>query len=172
MNPYLGEIRIFSGNFAPKGWAFCNGQLLSIQSNTALFALLGTYYGGNGTTTFALPNLQSRIPIHQGQGQGLSPYNIGQLGGTENETINTQQMPQHNHTINAVGSNGGANRVGNNLLANATSGNVYNPAPSDGTTLNAQAMSGQGNNQPHNDIQPYLAVSYIIATQGIFPPRN
>lgn len=172
MNPYLAEIRIFSGNFAPKGWAFCNGQLLSIQSNTALFAIIGTYYGGNGTTTFALPNLQSRVPIHQGQGQGLSPYNVGQQGGNESITLLQQQMPRHNHNMNAVGAAGTANRVSNNYLANDTSGNLYNPGPSDGTSLNAAAISFAGNNLPHNNIQPYLCMSFIIATSGIFPPRN
>lgn len=172
MNPYVGEIRIFAFNFAPRGWALCNGQLLAISSNTALFSLLGTYYGGDGKSTFALPNLQSRIPIHQGQGQGLSPYNLGQNGGTENVTLSTQQMPQHNHTVNAVGSPGGANRVGGNLLANSTSGNVYNAPPSDGTTLAAAAIGNSGGGQPHSNVQPYLCVNLCIATQGIYPPRN
>jgi microcystin-dependent protein len=172
MNPYLGEIRIFPYNFAPKNWAMCNGQLLSIQSNTALFALLGTTYGGNGTTTFALPNLQSRVPIHQGQGQGLSPYVLGQNGGTENVTLNIQQMPRHNHNIAAVGSAAGSNRVANNYLANDTSGNLYSPGPSDGTTLNPNAVSFAGNNQPHSNIQPYLVLTFCIAVQGLFPPRN
>jgi microcystin-dependent protein len=171
MNPFLGEIRIFSGNFAPKGWAFCNGQLLAIQSNTALFSLIGTFYGGNGTSTFALPNLQSRAPIHQGQGLGLSPYNVGQVGGNENISLLTQQMPQHNHTVAVLGVNGGSNKAINNYLADSTGGNVYTPGPANGT-LNTQAVSFQGNSQPHNNIQPYLAVSFIIAIVGIFPPRN
>jgi microcystin-dependent protein len=170
MNPYIGEIRIFSGNFAPKGWAFCNGQLLSIQSNTALFSLIGTYYGGNGTTTFALPNLQSRIPIHQGQGQGLSPYIVGQIGGNENITLLTQQMPQHNHTV-ATATTSSSNKPANNYWADAAGGNMYSAGPATGT-LNGQAMSYQGNGLPHSNLQPYLAVSFIIATQGIFPPRN
>jgi microcystin-dependent protein len=170
MNPYIGEIRIFSGNFAPKGWAFCNGQLLSIQSNTALFSLLGTYYGGNGTTTFGLPDLRSRVPVHQGQGLGLSPYNVGQIGGNENITLLTQQLPQHNHTV-ATATTASSNKPANNYWADATGGNMYSAGPATGT-LNGQAMSYQGNTLPHNNIQPYLAVSFIIATQGIFPPRN
>lgn len=171
MNPYLGEIRIFSGNFAPKGWAFCNGQLLSIQSNAALFALLGTYYGGNGTSTFALPNLQSRIPIHQGQGQGLSPYNIGQTGGVENVTLTALQLPRHNHNVNALGLNAGTNKAANGYLADSTSGNIYTTS-NPNTTLNFSALTMAGNNLPHANIQPYLCLSFIIAVSGIFPPRN
>jgi microcystin-dependent protein len=158
--------------FAPYGWALCNGQLLSISQNSALFSLIGTYYGGDGISTFGLPNLQSRIPLHQGQGVGLSPYVIGQNGGNETVTLTTQQMPQHNHTISAVGSAGGSNRVANNFLANGTSGNVYSPGPSDGTTMNAQAVSFAGSSQPHNNLQPYLTINFIIALQGIYPSRN
>lgn len=169
---YLGEIRMFAGNFAPYGWALCNGQLLSISQNTALFSLIGTYYGGDGITTFALPNLQSRVPIHQGQGVGLSPYNVGQNGGNESVTLTSQQMPQHNHMMNAVGGGGTANRVSNAYLANGTAGNVYNPGPSDGTTLNTNAISFAGNSQPHTNIQPYLCITFIIALQGIYPSRN
>ena len=172
MNPYLGEIRIFSGNFAPKGWAMCNGQLLSISSNTALFSLLGTFYGGNGTTTFALPDLRSRLPIHQGQGQGLSPYNVGQNGGFENITLNTQQLPRHNHNINT--SNGPGNNIhpANTILASTTSDKPYTSAASDGSTLNTAAVTYVGGNQPHNNLEPYLCMTFIIATQGIYPPRN
>jgi microcystin-dependent protein len=171
MNPYLGEIRIFAFNFAPKGWAMCNGQLLSIQSNTALFSLIGTYYGGNGTTTFALPNLQSRIPIHQGQGQGLSPYNIGQTGGTETVTLTLQQMPQHNHNMNVFNGPAATNRSGNAYLADSSSGNVYTTG-NPNATLNTAAITFSGNSQPHNNIQPYLVLTFCIATGGIYPPRN
>lgn len=171
MNPYIGEIRIFSGNFAPRGWAFCNGQLLAISSNTALFSLLGTYYGGNGTTTFALPNLQGRLAIHQGQGPGLSPYNIGQQGGTESVSLTTQQMPQHNHNMNVLGLNAGTNKAAGSYLADSTSGNVYTTS-NPNNTLNTNALTYAGNNQPHANIQPYLCVSFIIAVQGIYPPRN
>lgn len=169
---FIGEIRMFGGNFAPQGWALCNGQLLPISQNQALFSLIGTYYGGDGVQTFALPNLQSRVPIHQGQGLGLSPYVMGQNGGTENVTLTTQQMPSHSHPVNAVGSPGGANRVGGNLLANSSSGNVYNAPPSDGTTLAAAAIGNNGSSQPHANIQPYLCINFIIALQGIYPSRN
>jgi microcystin-dependent protein len=169
--PYLGEIRMVGFNFAPQGWALCNGQLLAISQNTALFSLLGTYYGGDGITNFALPNLQSRVAIHQGQGAGLSPYVIGQQGGTENVTLNSQQMPSHNHLVNTVAAQGSQTRPVNNLLA-ATASNTYAPAPSDGSTLNPVAVGNAGGNQPHPNVQPYLCVNFIIALQGIYPPRN
>jgi microcystin-dependent protein len=171
MNPYLGEIRIFAFNFAPKGWAMCNGQLLAISSNTALFSLIGTYYGGNGTSTFALPDLRSRVPIHQGQGQGLSPYNIGQVAGNETVTLNLQQMPQHNHTMNVFNGPAGTNRSGNAYLADSSSGNIYTTSAAN-ATLNPSAISFNGSSQPHNNIQPYLCMTFCIATQGIYPPRN
>jgi microcystin-dependent protein len=171
MNPYIGEIRIFSGNFAPKGWAMCNGQLLNISSNAALFSLLGTYYGGNGTSTFALPDLRSRLPIHQGQGQGLSPYNVGQNGGTESITLNTQQLPRHNHNINVLGLNAGTNKAAGSYLADSTSGNVYTTS-NPNNTLNTNVLTMAGNSQPHENRQPVLCMTFIIATSGIYPPRN
>lgn len=173
-NPYLAEIRMFAGNFAPVGWAFCSGQLLPIAQNTALFSLIGTYYGGNGTTTFQLPNLQSRLPVHQGQGPGLSPYAIGQTGGTETVTVNSQQMPQHNHGMNA--SSGPGTQVlatGNYWAEDGASrgGKVY-ASSTDGTLMNAAALGQTGGGLPHTNIQPCLAVSFIIALQGIYPSRN
>jgi microcystin-dependent protein len=172
MNPYLGEIRIFAFNFAPKGWAMCNGQLLAIQSNAALFSIIGTFYGGNGTSTFALPNLQSRVPIHQGQGQGLSPYNVGQIGGTESENLTVAQMPQHNHSLNATPANANNNRANGGTLASSTnSTNIYsNTNPSE--AMNGASIGIAGSSQPHNNIQPYLAVNFCIAISGIYPPRN
>jgi microcystin-dependent protein len=169
---YLGEIRMFAGNFAPYGWALCNGQLLAISQNTALFSLIGTYYGGDGVTTFALPNLQSRAPIHQGQGLGLSPYVIGQNGGTENVTLTTQQMPQHNHVINAFAGPGGTTHPGNAIMASTSSDKPYTTSASDGTTMNGNMLSMAGSSQPHNNIQPYLCITFIIALQGIYPSRN
>jgi len=169
MNPYLGEIRIFAGNFAPQGWALCNGQLLPISNNAALFSLLGTYYGGDGVSTFALPNLQSRVPVGQGQGPKLSPYVLGQQGGTENVTLTAQQMPQHNHTMGTLSSAGTAARPNANLLAQSTAGNVYGPAPSDGSSLNTAAIGSAGSSHPHANIQPYLALTFIIALQGVYP---
>ncbi|HEX3681337.1 MAG TPA: tail fiber protein [Bryobacteraceae bacterium] len=171
---YLGEIRMFGGNFAPYGWALCNGQTLSISQNSALFSLIGTYYGGDGVTTFQLPNLQSRVAIHQGQGVGLSPYVIGQNGGTENVTLSTQQMPQHNHTVATFNGPGNGQHPSNSLLASTTSATdkPYTSSASDGTTLNTNAVSFAGSSQPHPNIQPYLCVTFIIALQGIYPSRN
>lgn len=171
MNPYLGEIRIFAFNFAPKGWAFCNGQLLAISSNAALFSILGVTYGGNGTSTFALPNLQSRIPIHAGQGQGLSPYTQGQNGGNESLSLTTQQMPHHNHNVNVLGLNGSTNKAAGSYLADSTGGNLYTTS-NPNNTLNANAITFVGNSQPHANIEPYLCLNFCIATSGIFPPRN
>ena len=168
---FLGEIRLFGFNFAPVGWAFCNGQLLPISENQALFALLGTIFGGNGTTTFALPNLQSRVPIHFGQGPGLTPYVMGESAGTETITLTSQQMPQHNHTVNVVGSGGNSDTPKGNVLAKASSPNYSTSAP-DGSTMNPSTISFAGKSQPFSIIQPYLAVNFCIALQGIFPSRN
>jgi microcystin-dependent protein len=179
MNPYLGTILMVGFNFAPVGWALCNGQLLSISQNTALFSLLGTIYGGDGVSTFALPNLQSRVPVHQGQGSGLSPYVIGQPGGTENVTLLATQMPSHNHLINVNNTPGTAPDPTNNIQAEAGTGDPRNPtltsqftnAASTGTM--AQNAVGQaGGNQPHANIQPYLTINFIIALQGVFPSRS
>ena len=173
-SPFLGEIRQFGFNFAPRGWAMCNGQLLAISANTALFSLLGTFYGGNGTTTFGLPNLQGRVPIHFGQGAGLSSYVLGQAAGVENVTLLAVQMPQHNHSVLTVNSGGNQANPSTNYLAVESTGTSlnYSSGPSDGTTLNPQAVTTAGGNQPHANIQPYLAVNFCIAEQGIFPSRN
>jgi microcystin-dependent protein len=178
--PYLGEIRVTSFNFAPRGWALCNGQLLAIQQNTALFSLLGTFYGGNGISTFALPNLQGRIPIHAGQGNGLSPYVLGENGGTETVTLTYNQMPQHNHLVSASSNFGTSDAPSGNLLGATNSGSPHDPikgqldfvttAPN--TTMEAATISQTGSNLPHANLQPYLVVNFIIALQGIFPSRN
>lgn len=177
-DPFLGEIRIVGFNFAPVGWALCNGQTMPITQNTALFSLLGTTYGGNGTTTFSLPNLQSRVPIHQGTGAGLSTYVIGQTGGTENVTLLTTQIPAHNHTVGVNNQNGNQSNPTNALLAVGNSGGRepvvsldYTTAAATGT-LAATAVSSAGGSQPHPNIQPYLTVNFIIALQGIFPSRS
>src|SRR5271170_1181314 len=156
METYLGTILMVGFNFAPVGWALCNGQLLSIAQNTALFSLLGTTYGGDGRSTFALPNLQSRVPIHQGQGTGLSPYTIGQVGGTENVTLLSAQMPSHNHLIAINNTPGASADPTNNIQAEAASGDPRNPtlmsqftnSASTGT-MAANAVTIAGNNQPH-----------------------
>jgi len=171
--PFLGQIQIFGFNFNPRGWAFCNGQILSIAQNTALFALLGTTYGGNGQTTFALPNLQSRVPIHFGQGPGLSPYDLGQQAGSENVTLTTSQMPSHNHTTSVAvnSSEGGGNSPAGAFLGKADPG-PYAPT-SDNSIMGAQPPTGlAGGSQPFPILQPYLALNFCIALEGIFPSRN
>ena len=188
-DPFIGEIRIFGFNFAPQGWATCNGQLLSISQNTALFALIGTAFGGDGVSTFALPNLQSRVPIHQGQGPGLSPYTIGQQAGVENVTLTAQQMPQHNHLVNCNGASTGKggtvfdvgtgqNPVNNYPgLAASPASAVYSNVVStnnngSNSTMNTNMLTLAGSNLPHTNLQPYLAVNFCIALVGIFPSRG
>jgi microcystin-dependent protein len=174
--PFLGEIRMFGGNFAPRGWAFCNGQLLSISQNTALFSLLGTTFGGNGQTTFALPDLRGRAPMHWGQGTGLTPRTLGEASGTESVTLISTQMPAHTHALNASGAQGDAptpsGTVNAVLLDTSTQQplNLYGNAPN--TTMSPTAIGMAGGSQPHNNMQPYLCVSMIIALEGIFPSRN
>ena len=169
----LGEIKMFAGNFAPHGWALRQGQLLAISSNAALFSILGTTYGGNGTSTFALPDLRSRVPVGQGQGPGLSNYVLGEVTGTESVTLLTSQMPQHNHVINAVASGGNQASPTSGSLAiesTGTSLNYSSTAPS--SAMNANMVALAGGNQPHSNIQPVLCVNFIIALTGIFPTRN
>ena len=179
MNPFIGQILMVAFNFAPVGWALCNGQLLSIAQNNALFALLGTTYGGDGISNFALPNLQSRVAVHQGQGPGLSPYVIGSVGGAENVTLLAPQMPSHNHLINVNNTAGTAPDPTNSIQAEAGTGDPRNPslisqfttaAPTG--TMAPATVSMAGNGQPHANIQPYLTINFIIALQGIFPSRN
>ena len=170
--PFIGEIRMVGFNFAPRNWAFCNGQLLAIQQNTALFSLLGTTYGGNGVTTFALPNMQSRVPIHQGQGPGLSPYVIGQAGGTETVQLITANLPSHNHALAA--SSGAATSLtpAGNYLGVVSRATTPPYATTGGATMNAAAIGNTGSGTAHANLQPYLCVNFIIATAGIFPSRN
>jgi microcystin-dependent protein len=163
--PFLGELRLFPYNFAPRGWAFCNGQILPIAQNTALFSLLGTTYGGNGQTTFALPDLRGRVAMSSGQGPGLSPYDLGQVAGSESVTLTTAQIAAHGHTIGST--NSAATNARPNNLVNAQGGSYS--ATSDG---NMQPTGQTGGSQPHNNIQPYLVLNYCIALEGIFPSRN
>lgn len=169
----IGDIKMFAGNFAPRNWAFCNGQILSISQNTALFSILGVTYGGNGQTTFGLPDLRGRVPIHSGnsQGPGLSNYTLGQAAGTENVTLLTNQMPAHNHLLSASSSAGTSASPNNGFPAVLDAGNGY-AASSNGAALNAAAIGTAGGNQPHPNVQPYLAVNFIICLFGIFPSRN
>lgn len=169
--PFIGEIRMFGGNFAPRGWAFCNGQLLSIAQNTALFSLLGTTYGGNGQTTFALPNLQGRYAMHWGSGPGLTPRQLGETAGSESVTLTTQQMPNHYHPLQACGeATADQGRPSGNSLA-VTSSPVYANAKAD-TAMNGASVGPAGGNQPHDNMSPYQCVSFIIALEGIFPSRS
>ncbi|HEX8353037.1 MAG TPA: tail fiber protein [Pyrinomonadaceae bacterium] len=164
--PFLSEIKIVSFNYPPKGWAFCNGQFLPINQNQALFALLGTTYGGNGQTTFALPNLQGRLPIHMGNG-----HNLGEAAGSTSVTLNIQQMPQHVHFLQGTTQDASAPVPSNSLLGKAN--NMYQSANSGGLlALNPAAVTNVGGSQPHNNMMPYLVLNFIIALQGIFPSQN
>jgi microcystin-dependent protein len=170
--PFLGEIRLFAGNFAPRGFAFCAGQLLPIAANTALFALLGTTYGGDGVQTFALPDLRGRAPLHQGHGPGLSTYVIGQQFGVENVTLTTQQLPAHTHQAMATNNSGTQSAPGGGIWATDSSGATAEYDAPTGAAMAAQAIGATGDNVPHPNLQPFLAISYIIALEGIFPARN
>jgi microcystin-dependent protein len=177
MEPYLGQITIFGGNFAPSGWALCNGQTLPISQYSALFAILGTTYGGDGVQSFALPNLQGRVPLHWGQGPGLSNYVIGEQTGVENVTLSQQQMPMHNHQVKAVSAVGNQPAPTNFYLASGTDPvssdnlNNFSDATPD-VTLNSNSVSMAGGNRPFPVVQPVLALTFIIALVGIFPSRN
>ena len=164
--PFLGEIRAFGFNFAPRGWAMCSGQILPIAQNTALFSLLGTTYGGNGQTTFALPDLRGRAPVHQGQGPGLSNKSLGEQAGQETHTLIVTEMPAHTHSQPASNAEQDTNRPVNAVPAR---GGVY-AGSGDGTFMDANTLAG--GSQPHNNMQPYLALNYCIALEGIFPSRN
>jgi microcystin-dependent protein len=162
--PFLSEIKLVSFNFAPKGWALCNGQFLPINQNQALFALLGTTYGGNGQTTFALPNLRGRVPIHMGNG-----HTLGEAAGSTAVTVNIQQLPTHMHGVQASSTSGDVAFSSGHLLAKAL--NVYGQ-PINLTTILPTTVSNVGGSQPHNNMMPYLVLNFIIALQGIFPSQN
>lgn len=178
---FLAEIRIFPFNFAPVGWAMCNGQILPISQNTALFSLLGTTYGGNGTTNFALPNLQGAAPLNSGQGPGLSLRSLGETGGEPAVTLLTNQMPPHNHVISASTSPGTSLTAAGNQLGIGKTGtktsqtvaNLYSPNPAQATTgLAPAAMTLAGGNLPHNNLMPFVTLNFCIALQGVYPPRS
>lgn len=170
MEPILGSLLLFAGNFAPRGWAFCNGQIMSIAQNTALFSLLGTTYGGDGQTTFALPDLRGRVPIHWGQGPGLTPIQLGQSGGAESVTLTISNMPAHNHSLSGSAGNGAPIPTGHVL--GSPDANIYDAKNPPTLALNAASIGTVGGSQPFSIAQPYLALSWIIALQGIYPSRD
>lgn len=170
-DPFVAEIRIFPFNFAPKGWAWCDGQLLPLSQNTALFSLLGTTYGGNGKSNFALPDLQGRAPMHPGQGPGLSLHDLGEQGGSETVTLLESEIPSHNHALSFSPNLGNTNNPGGAFYAAPRSGFLYAP-PSNLTAISPSALAPSGGDQPHNNMQPYLTFYFCIALQGVFPPRT
>jgi len=164
--PYVGEIRMFGGSFAPAGWAFCDGSLQAISENEVLFTLIGTTYGGDGESTFALPNLIGRLPMHQGSG-----FVMGQSAGTESVTLTVQQIPSHNHLMIATSNISNQTDVANNVVAQSSTGKLYiEDTPT--AALSNLAVSGVGGNQPHDNMQPYLCISLIISLFGIFPSQT
>lgn len=176
MDNYIGEVRMFAGNFSPVGWAFCNGQLLPISGNEALYTLVGTTYGGDGQNTFGLPDLRGRTPVHYGTGPGLPPVVQGQIAGTEEITLITAQMPSHTHTINAQTSAGNSPAPGNNIFADTgVNDNEYTPfvnGAGTNVTMGASSVLSAGGNQPYSICQPSVCVTFIIALNGIFPTQN
>ena len=174
-DPFVAEIRIFPFNFAPKGWAFCAGQLLPISQNTALFSLLGTTYGGDGKSTFALPNMQGNAPMHPGQGPGLSLHDLGEMSGTQFVTLLESEIPAHAHFVDrALAANGDKQGPDGGVFAQAAAGRgtaiLYHEAPATGQ-INPNSLTITGGGQPHNNMQPYLTLNFCIALQGVFPAR-
>jgi len=170
-DPYIGQIILVPYNFAPVGWARCDGQLLSIAQYSALFSLLGTQFGGDGQSTFALPDLRGRVPMGAGTGLGLTPTTVGEIKGTETNTLSVSQMPSHSHTVNAVTSEGNQNTPTGNVLADTKLlDKEYSNAVTN-TTMNTTMIGNAGGNQPVNNLQPSITLMYIIATQGIYPQR-
>jgi len=167
--PFVAEIRIFAGNFAPRGWAFCNGQLLPVSQNTALFSLIGTTYGGDGRTSTALPNLQGRAPMHPGRGPGLTARRLGERGGVETVTLTEAQMPSHNHTARASEEDGRF-LTPENMYFGAGS-TIYAQGTSN-ATMAEQTLPNAGGSQPHDNLQPFLVMNYIIALVGLYPSRS
>jgi microcystin-dependent protein len=173
-DPFVAEIRIFPFNFAPRGWAFCDGQLLPLSQNTALFSLLGTTYGGNGKSNFALPDLQGRAPMHPDQGPGLSLHDLGETGGSETVTLLESEIPFHSHTLRASSDAGSTNQPAGALVGRpfGRGNNLFDSTTSSLVAMNQQAIAPAGGDAPHNNLQPYLTFNFCIALQGVFPPRG
>jgi microcystin-dependent protein len=172
--PFIGEIRMFAGNFNPVGWEFCSGQLVPISENDALFVVIGTTYGGDGQETFALPNLQSRIPLHQGTNAATgTTFQIGESGGVESVTLTVQQIPIHTHPLLATNDSGNTANAGNAVLAGQSPVSIYRPnATPPNVAMNASSVSVVGGSQPHDNMQPFLCINYIISMFGLFPSPN
>lgn len=171
--PFIGQILMAGFNFAPRGWALCNGQLMSIAQNTALFSLLGTYYGGDGRTTFGLPNMQSRASVHQGRGPGLSNYVLGEEGGASTETLITSEMPMHTHSVDCISQPGNQpSPLGHVWAAEAGGLTLTYTDQAPDVTMNVMAIGLSGGSQPHNNMQPYLGITFVIALFGLYPSRN
>lgn len=173
-NPFLAEIRIFPFNFPPKGWAFCDGQILPLSQNTALFSLLGTVYGGDGKSNFALPNMQGNAPMHPGQGPGLSLHDLGETGGSDTVTLLESEIPSHNHALMVQPLMATTQTPGpNKSLARARTVNAYSTVTTSNLTqMSASAVAPSGGAQPHNNLMPYLTLNFCIALQGVYPPRT
>ena len=170
-DPYVAEIRIFAGNFPPTGWAFCDGQIIPISQNTALFSLLGTTYGGNGQSNFALPDLRVRTPLHPGQGPGLSERLLGETGGEATHSLLASEMPAHSHALQASAALASTTVANGNMLATANAPNPPYHEPNALADMGPGVLSSAGASAPHQNMQPYLKLSFIIALQGIYPPR-
>jgi microcystin-dependent protein len=173
VDPFVAEIRIFPFNFAPKGWAFCDGQLMPISQNTALFSLLGTMYGGDGKSTFALPDLQGSAPMHPGQGNGLSQRFVGEQGGEQFVTLIDSEMPAHTHVLQGISFLSSTATPNNTtVLAKSLNGSAYADASAGVVNMAPEALPVAGGSLPHNNMMPYLTLSFCIALQGVFPPRS
>jgi len=172
MDPFLAEIRIFPFNFAPKGWAFCDGQILPLSQNTALFSLLGTTYGGDGKSNFALPNMQGNAPMHPGQGPGLSLHDLGETGGSDTVTLLESEIPSHSHGFVCSNADATAQSPAANKFAGGVGGIAMYATPGALSQLSDNALTPAGGDQPHNNMQPYLTLNFCIALQGVFPPRT
>ncbi len=170
--PYIGEIRMFGGNFAPAGWAFCDGSIMAISENDALFNLIGTTYGGDGQETFALPDLRGRLPIHTGTGPGLSTRILAESGGTESVTLNVSQVPGHTHAFLGSSSQASELSPAGAVIASPTNIDLYRPGSTPAQAMASNAISPVGGSQPHDNTQPYLCISFIISLFGIFPAQN
>ncbi len=171
--PFVGEVRMFAGNFAPRGWAFCDGQLLAVSQNDALFSLLGTIYGGDGRTTFGLPDMRGRLAIHAGSGPGLSPRRLGAKAGSENETLTVNQLPSHTHDVHASNAAGSSTNPTGNFARDTAGSDIYiQDLSATNTALNSNAISNVGGSRSHTNLMPFLCINYIIALFGIYPSRQ